>query len=125
MPEPSLTDDRTWVARAAADLPVQEIDIPPSACRREMDGRLAMLTADALAVSGSMLLVAALTGARFTLWVPAFLPLFALLAKTAGLYDRDQYVLHKTTLDETPALLAAGAIFSLFIEATQAVQFTG
>ena len=44
----------------------------------------------------------------------AFLPVFVLLAKMAGLYDRDQYVLHKTTLDEAPALVGVAAIFALF-----------
>jgi exopolysaccharide biosynthesis polyprenyl glycosylphosphotransferase len=125
MPEPSLTDDRSWIARAAADLPLQELDLPAGARRREMVGRLALLTADGLAVAGSMLFLSALTGARFTVWVPILLPLFALLAKTAGLYDRDQFVLHKTTLDETPVVLAVCAIFTLFIEAAQALQFTG
>jgi exopolysaccharide biosynthesis polyprenyl glycosylphosphotransferase len=125
MPEPSLTDDRTWATRTVIDLPLQEIDLPASARRRETLGRLGLLTADAVAVAGALAIVSALTGARFTLWVPALLPLFALLAKTAGLYDRDPFVLHKTTLDETPALLAVGAIFTLVIEAARALEFTG
>ena len=40
-------------------------------------------------------------------------PLYVLLTKAAGLYDRDQFVLHKTTLDEAPALVAVAAIFVL------------
>jgi exopolysaccharide biosynthesis polyprenyl glycosylphosphotransferase len=33
------------------------------------------------------------------------LPLIVLLAKLSGLYDRDEAVVHKTSLDQTPALL--------------------
>jgi exopolysaccharide biosynthesis polyprenyl glycosylphosphotransferase len=61
----------------------------------------------------------------FTAWVVAFLPLYALLAKMAGLYDRDQFVLHKTTLDEAPTLVAVAAIFALAVEGVQAIQYTG
>ena len=43
----------------------------------------------------------------------------------AGLYDRDQFVLHKTTLDEAPVLVAVVAIFALTIEGVQAIQYTG
>ena len=48
-----------------------------------------------------------------------------LLAKAAGLYDRDQFVLHKTTLDEAPALVGVAAIFALTIEGVQAFLYTG
>ena len=65
-----------------------------------------MLAADTVAVGVALLLVSVLTDARFTLWVVALIPLYALLSKMAGLYDRDQFVLIKTTLDEAPALVA-------------------
>ena len=69
--------------------------------------------------------VAELSGATFTVWAVALLPLYALLAKAGGLYDRDQFILHKTTLDEAPALLAVAALFTIVIEAVQALEFTG
>ena len=78
-----------------------------------------------LAVCSSMLIVAALSGATFTVWAVALLPLYALLAKAGGLYDRDQFILHKTTLDEAPALLAVAALFTIVIEGVQALEFTG
>ena len=53
------------------------------------------------------------------------LPLFVLLAKTAGLYDRDQFVLHKTTLNEAPVLVAVTSIFVLFVQGSRAVVFEG
>ena len=60
-----------------------------------------------------------------TIWSLGLLPFFVLLAKMAGLYDRDQFVLHKTTLDEGSTLVAVGAIFALVIEGVQALEFTG
>jgi exopolysaccharide biosynthesis polyprenyl glycosylphosphotransferase len=117
--------ERAHAALGAADLPLEDIDLPRRARRRDIRGRLALLGADFAAVAGSVLLVSALVEARFTIWVLVLFPFFALLAKMGGLYDRDQYVLHKTTLDEGPVLLAVAAIFSLVIEGVQAIQFTG
>jgi exopolysaccharide biosynthesis polyprenyl glycosylphosphotransferase len=117
--------ERAHAALGAADLPLEDNDLPRRARRRDIRGRLALLGADLAAVAGSVLLVSALVEARFTIWVLVLFPFFALLAKMGGLYDRDQYVLHKTTLDEGPVLLAVAAIFSLVIEGVQAIQFTG
>lgn len=41
--------------------------------------------------------------------------LFVVVAKSIGLYDRDQQVLHKTTLDEVPRLFALATVSTLFI----------
>jgi exopolysaccharide biosynthesis polyprenyl glycosylphosphotransferase len=41
------------------------------------------------------------------------LPLVVVAAKVAGLYDRDEHVLRKTTLDEAPALFQVATIFTL------------
>ena len=90
-----------------------------------MLARLGLVAADLIAVTSSMLIVAAASGASFTVWAGVVLPLYALLARAGGLYDRDQFVLHKTTLDEAPALLAVAALFTLVIEGVQALEFTG
>jgi exopolysaccharide biosynthesis polyprenyl glycosylphosphotransferase len=121
----SRLGDRGLGAVAAPDLRLDELGLPLRARRRETVGRWALLAADMLSVAGSMLVVAALTGARFTVWVLVLVPLFALLAKMAGLYDRDQFVLDKTTLDEAPRLVAVAATFTLVIEGVQALEFTG
>jgi exopolysaccharide biosynthesis polyprenyl glycosylphosphotransferase len=123
MPNVRVTD-RT-PATLAADLPLDRSDNTLRARRREGIGRLALLAADTIAVVGSMLIVSALGGAHLTLRVVVLLPFFWLLAKTARLYDRDQFVLHKTTLDEAPALLGVAALFALAIEGVQALEFTG
>ena len=103
------------------------MELSPRARRRERTGRLALLAADVLAVGLAMVVVALLplSDGRLTWWALAFPPFYVLLAKMAGLYDRDQFVLHKTTLDEAPVLLAVAAIFALAIEGVQAIQYTG
>jgi exopolysaccharide biosynthesis polyprenyl glycosylphosphotransferase len=126
MQETSVTQ-HTRARRAGADLALQEVYLPRRARRRELSARLALAGADAVAVVVSMFAVTVLpfSEAEMTWWVLALLPLFALLAKMAGLYDRDQFVLHKTTLDEAPTLVAVAAIFALAVEGVQAIQYTG
>ena len=117
--------DRTLLTIPGSDVSFEEVDLPLRARRREGIGRLALLASDAIAVTVSLLLVAVLTDARFTPWVAVLVPLYALVAKMAGLYDRDQFVLLKTTLDEAPTLVAVAAIFALVIEGGRALEFTG
>ena len=112
MAEPRLTP-RALSAPSTAEPPPQELPLPLSARRRELVARLGLVAADLLAVCSSMLIVAELSGATFTVWAVALLPLYALLAKAGGLYDRDQFILHKTTLDEAPTLLAVAALFTI------------
>jgi exopolysaccharide biosynthesis polyprenyl glycosylphosphotransferase len=126
MPETSLTD-RTLPTVSPAQLPLEALDVPRPARRRDTIARLALLTADMAAVVIATFVVTLLpfSEAELTAWVIGFLPLYALLAKMAGVYDRDQFVLHKTTLDEAPALVAVAAIFALAVEGIQALQYTG
>jgi exopolysaccharide biosynthesis polyprenyl glycosylphosphotransferase len=63
------------------------------------------LIASAIAVGGDTLTWAALA-------VP---PLFVLLAKAMGLYDRDAQLLHKTTLDEFPKALGLATMTTLLL----------
>ena len=43
------------------------------------------------------------------------MPLVVLVSKVGGLYDRDELVLKKTTLDEAPALLQITGLFALIV----------
>ena len=40
-------------------------------------------------------------------------PVVVLMAKTLGLYDRDELLVHKTTLDEAPSLFQVATVFTL------------
>ena len=42
-------------------------------------------------------------------------PIAVLVNKVGGLYDRDELVLNKTTLDEAPALLQITGLFALLV----------
>jgi exopolysaccharide biosynthesis polyprenyl glycosylphosphotransferase len=126
MHEMSLTD-RTLAAVGAAELSLDELDLSHAARRRDRTGRLALIGADVAAVALAWLIVLVLpfSDLSYSPWIFAYPPFFMLLAKAAGLYDRDQFVLHKTTLDEGPALVSVAAIFALTIEGVQAFIYTG
>ena len=117
--------ERTGAAFAGSEMPVEQFVLPGRAGRRELIGRLSLLGADMLAVVGSMVVVAEVTDSPLGAWAFAVLPLYALIAKTAGLYDRDNFVIHKTTLDEAPVLVAVVSIFTLFVQGVQAIEFQG
>jgi exopolysaccharide biosynthesis polyprenyl glycosylphosphotransferase len=123
--DPTLTTGRS--APAAAPLGSEAVETPRSTRRRDTVERLALVAADMIAVGLAMATVALLplSDGQLTWWVLAFPPFYVLLAKMAGLYDRDQFVIHKRTLDEAPVLLAVAAIFALTIEGVQALQYTG
>src|SRR5215211_1113752 len=84
--------------------------------RRDSAFRRALGLADML----SILLALGATSAIFdsgaitwaTLAVP---PLFVVLCKALGLYDRDEHLIHKTTLDEIPALLGIATLSALLL----------
>ncbi len=124
MAETSLTGG-TVAALGMADIHPEEAALPRSARRRELVTRVGLIAADVIACLASMLVVSAITGARFTPWAVALVAFYVLLAKMAGLYDRDQFILHKTTLDEAPPLVAVAAILALVVEGIQALEFTG
>jgi exopolysaccharide biosynthesis polyprenyl glycosylphosphotransferase len=117
------TEQRTTARLVPADASLDRLAQSRSGYRRELTGRATLVAADAIAVAAAMGLVAAVTGDPITLWALGVLPLYILVAKTAGLYDRDQFVLHKTTLDEVPVLVAVAAIFVLFIQGIRALEF--
>ena len=117
----ALTQHQT-PARPAS---VEQFVLPQRAGRRELVGRLALLGADLLAVVGSMVVVSDLTDSPLAPWAFAVLPLYMLIAKTAGLYDRDNFIIHKTTLDEAPVLVAVVSIFTLFVQGVRALEFHG
>jgi exopolysaccharide biosynthesis polyprenyl glycosylphosphotransferase len=124
MSDVGLTE-RTRSALAGPDMPLEQLAQPSRARRRELVGRLSLVAADALAVVGSMVIVSEVTSSPLAPWGFAVLPLYALIAKTAGLYDRDNFVIHKTTLDEAPALVAVASMFVLFIQGVRALEFQG
>jgi exopolysaccharide biosynthesis polyprenyl glycosylphosphotransferase len=93
--------------------------------RRDSAFRRALGVAD----MSSILLALAVTSLVFdsggvtwaTLAVP---PLFVLLCKALGLYDRDEHLIHKTTLDEIPALFGIATLTALLLVFSDGLFFT-
>jgi exopolysaccharide biosynthesis polyprenyl glycosylphosphotransferase len=83
--------------------------------RREWLFRRALLVADVVAVVLAFVLTVALSSRSLQLtWMSvAGLPILLVGAKMLGLYDRDEALLRKTTLDEAPKLLEVATLCTL------------
>ena len=114
---PRLVRPPTVVGDAGlrAVLPVE--DVRPSTrgtARKGLEQR-ALVFADVVAAGVALLLMLYAAGIRPTAAVFGLLPVLVAVSKAAGLYDRDEVVLHKTTLDEAPALAQIGGLFALVV----------
>ncbi len=83
--------------------------------RRDAIFRRMLLAADVLAIAGAFALTVELSSRSLQLtWASvAALPILLVGAKILGLYDRDEAVLRKTTLDEAPKLLHVATLCAL------------
>ena len=88
---------------------------PAASLRRDALFRRMLLTADFVAIAGTFVLVTQLSPKSLQLtWLSILgLPLLLLGAKLAGLYDRDETLLRKTTLDEVPNLFQLATLCAL------------
>lgn len=80
----------------------------PAACmRRDALFRRTLLVADIIAICTAFALTIAASGRALTpTWAAiGAVPILVVCAKLTGLYDRDETLLRKTTLDEAPKLL--------------------
>jgi exopolysaccharide biosynthesis polyprenyl glycosylphosphotransferase len=94
---------------------IREGERPFDQVRRDTLFRRALAAAD-LVSAAIAVAVAILIGQDTPEWgVAAALPLVVIAAKVAGLYDRDEHLLRKTTLDEAPALFQVATVFTLVI----------
>ncbi len=100
--------------RARSRIPYRSVAM----IRREMAFRRLLGLADVAAISITVAFVAFVVGDKAMQPGAAAIPVvFVLLMKTIGLYDRDEHLLHKTTLDEVPRLLGAATatVLALFL----------
>jgi exopolysaccharide biosynthesis polyprenyl glycosylphosphotransferase len=95
--------------------PILETWGPAASMRRDAMFRRMLLAGDVLAVVGAFALAIGLSGGRLQLGrvCLAGLPLVVLGAKVFGLYDRDEAVIRKTTLDEVPKLFQVATLCAL------------
>ena len=88
---------------------------PAASLRRDALFRRMLLLADIVAIAGAFLAVTQLSPRPLQLtWLSiAGLPLLLIGAKLFGLYDRDEALLRKTTLDEVPKLFHLATLCAL------------
>jgi exopolysaccharide biosynthesis polyprenyl glycosylphosphotransferase len=118
----SLPDRRLNVVRHLGASGSLGFGIPATTSKAPADGlsrdsifRRSLIVADALAILGAFLVTIALSSKSLQLtWASiAGLPILLIGAKVFGLYDRDDALLHKTTLDEAPKLFQAATLCAL------------
>jgi hypothetical protein len=110
---PRRVPNRPLPARRPA--PITEGTLAPVNLREGLYRR-ALGIADALsALVALSLIVVWDAGAKFEPWVLVAMPIVVLVAKIGGLYERDELVLKKTTLDEAPKLLQIAGLFALLV----------
>jgi len=104
--------------RPSPSLPDEQPAAPPkdTLARREGLSRRSLAVADVLSAALALYLAVSVLGDdRFTSIAIFALPLVVVVAKIKGLYDRDAQVLHKTTLDEAPALFQLATLYTLLL----------
>jgi exopolysaccharide biosynthesis polyprenyl glycosylphosphotransferase len=111
---------RPWIQRVRLSrrpLPVEIVDYEAtgrSAARSSTFRRL-LLLADLLAASVSLCLIALLGGNTLRPASLLVLPTIVVICKLSGLYDRDEFRLAKTTLDEAPSLFRLATLLTLLV----------
>ena len=88
-----------------------------STFRRDMVFRRALGVADAFSAAIALVIGVVLLGEydKVNLLALAGIPLIVLVGKLAGLYDRDEHLLKKGTLDEAPQLFWVATLYTLLI----------
>src|SRR5450759_959011 len=108
-------NQRRLVRRLGGLGPILEARGPAASMQRDALFRRMLLVGDVLAIVGAFALAIELSGGRLHLAriCLAGLPLVVLGAKLFGLYDRDEAVIRKTTLDEVPKLFQVATLCAL------------
>jgi exopolysaccharide biosynthesis polyprenyl glycosylphosphotransferase len=103
------------VRRGAGSSEIAEVRGPAASLRRDALFRRMLLAADVVALVGAFMLTIGLAHRSLQLtWVAiAGVPILVVCAKLAGLYDRDETLLRKTTLEEAPKLLQLATVVTL------------
>ena len=108
--------------------PIREGRPPSRLLRREAFHRRSLALADLAATYTAIVVAMLLAGEAASVAALAGAPVVVLLAKTFGLYDRDDLLVHRTTLDEAPALFQVSTLFTLGVwmaeEALASAAFT-
>ncbi|MBJ7331345.1 MAG: sugar transferase [Solirubrobacteraceae bacterium] len=94
--------------------------------RREHTYRIALAWSDALATTLALTVAIFLLGRDYVSGLTLLaIPMVVVAAKILGLYDRDELLLRKTTLDETPQLFQLATICTLVFWLGESVFVSG
>jgi exopolysaccharide biosynthesis polyprenyl glycosylphosphotransferase len=86
----------------------------PSSSTRDSVYRRLLATSDALAAGAAFVLTISVIGSdSLGAWTLVAMAMVVPVCKLAGLYDRDEHLLNKTTLEEAPALFVVSALYTL------------
>jgi exopolysaccharide biosynthesis polyprenyl glycosylphosphotransferase len=101
--------------RRPTPLQITEARGPAASMRRDALFRRTLLVADTVAIVGAFVLTVMLSSRSLQLtWAGIVgVPILLVGAKLLGLYDRDETLLRKTTLDEAPKLFQAATLCAL------------
>jgi exopolysaccharide biosynthesis polyprenyl glycosylphosphotransferase len=102
-------------ARAAAAVPIKEGQSRRQTLVREGLQRRALVCGDVAAVALALVITSLAVGDWFRPLLVAALPGLVAANKAAGLYDRDELVLRKSTLEDVPALLQITGLLTLVL----------
>jgi exopolysaccharide biosynthesis polyprenyl glycosylphosphotransferase len=96
------------------DLPEVEGLISSGALKRDAIYRRSLIVADITAAAVALYFaVVVVAGGSFAPLMGAAVPLVVVLGKLLGLYDRDELVFHKSTLDEAPRHFQLAGLYTL------------
>jgi exopolysaccharide biosynthesis polyprenyl glycosylphosphotransferase len=98
--------------------------------RRDAVFRRSLAISDALALMAAFALTSAIAneiaaGVRPRWYSVGAIPIFWLAAKVLGLYDRDEVLVHKTTLDEVPTVFQLATLCGLLCWLAHSLVFAG
>jgi exopolysaccharide biosynthesis polyprenyl glycosylphosphotransferase len=112
--------------RPAPVVATADADTPAAVLKREGLYRRLLAVADVLATAGALVFSVAVVGQdEFAPAALVALPVVVLVSKVAGLYDRDELVVRKTTLDEAPAIFQVAAVYTLLVWLLQSSVIQG
>ena len=101
---------------ASHHLPDEEGLVSAAARRRDALYRRSLIAADVLAAAGALpFAIVAVGGGALRIGLVAAIPVVILLGKLLGLYDRDENVFHKSTLDEAPKHFQLALTYTLVV----------
>ena len=112
--------------RRALERPITEGDTDRQVRIREAVFRRGLAVADLIAASVALLLCVNVFGHDALQWETLLaLPLIIIAGKAHGIYDRDELVINKSTIDQAPELLQCATLFALLVVVMQDVFIAG